>query len=60
MKILQAVGLGVGILILQQVMGETFSMFELTLQQFFVLLQSLFSAADTGITSASATLIEHY
>lgn len=41
MKILQAVGLGVAIIVLKLLIGPTFSAFESTLQVFFLFIQEV-------------------
>ena len=41
MKILQAVGLGIAIIVLKLLMGATFSAFENTMQVFFLFVQQV-------------------
>ncbi len=57
MKINRAVGLGIGILVLQMLMSEVFSSFEETLIATFGTTQVALTAVEQGIATSTNTFI---
>jgi hypothetical protein len=60
MRINRAIGLGIGILVLQMLMSEVFSSFERTLVATFDTTQSLLGVVEVGIHASSSTIPNLY
>lgn len=57
MKINRAIGLGIGILVLQWLMSEVFAGFEETLMATFDTTQAALGAVERGVSTSTSTLI---